>query len=57
MLREGYSKSTIDHNINVELRARERRPMRQILAIVYDKARKSYRRSHPKGRFPAYLTR
>jgi hypothetical protein len=57
MLKEGYSPATIQHNVGVELRAKNRRTMRQILAIVYDKARKSYRRSHPRGRFPKHLER
>jgi hypothetical protein len=57
MLKPGYSQSTIEHNVAVELRARNRRPMRQILAIVYEKARKSYRHKHPRGRFPKHLER
>lgn len=57
MLKEGYSQRTIEHNVGVELKSKKRRPMRQILAIVYDKARKSYRRSHPVGRFPKHLVR
>lgn len=57
MLKEGYSSSTIQHNIDKELKAKNHRPMRQILAIVYDKARKSYRRTHPRGRFPKHLER
>lgn len=55
MLKEGYSPSTIQRNIDIELRAKNHRPMRQILAIVYEKARKAYRRKHPRGRFPKHL--
>jgi hypothetical protein len=57
MLKAGYSQTTILHNISLEIRAKNRRPMNQILAIVYEMAQKSYRAKHPTGRFPKHLAR
>jgi hypothetical protein len=54
-LKTGYSQKSIDKNIDIELKTK--RPMRQVLAIVYDHARREYRKKHPRGRFPKHLER
>lgn len=52
MLKSGYSPATIQRNLDVELRAKNRRSMRQILAIVYDKGAQSVPSKVPQRAVP-----
>lgn len=52
-VKDGFDKETIGQNIRLLMR--EGREQAQAVAIALDAARRSYRETHPRGRFPKHL--
>jgi len=52
-LKNGYSQRVVDENVRTERKAGK--PLKQAVAIALANARKSFRKRHPKKRFPDHL--